>query len=111
MLCPLRTNARKRSAFKRIIGFTAEDIEFAEDSNDFHRLCDLRLKAWPLLRIRCSSRRGRRVVKILISVPICEAIVLGLKLSCYLRFFAATLAALPSISEIPFLGSCLLIRS
>jgi hypothetical protein len=32
--------------------------------------------------------------------------ILGLKLSRYPRFFAATLAALPSISEIPFLDSC-----
>jgi len=65
MLYPERTTGKKPSAFKRIIGFTAEDTEFAEDSNDFHCLCDL------------GSARARRVVKILISVLICEPIVLG----------------------------------
>ena len=52
------------------------------------------------LRIGCEARAKLSVSD---SKSSC---VPALKLSRYPRFFAATLAALPSISEIPFLDSC-----
>ena len=56
----------------------------------------------------CSGGLGRskRTVKIRVNLwLIIFSCVPALKLSRYPRFFAATLAALPSISEIPFLDS------
>ena len=105
MLCPPRTTAKKLWDIKRIRKpGTQEKIISHRLTRIFTDLSALAKHGYSNSNLRNRNRGNLRT-----RPPISDSkssCVPALKLSRYPRFFAATLAALPSISEIPFLDSC-----